>query len=143
MSFLIKIQAKYFEILAMAFNRKKAIQKLEGLQIPIAKHLFLVVHYENTEAWSHWIQELRAWNGDLRLHNKGKKGSKNYTKAMLWKALWEEPLGGPSEQQEIAAQVAIKENLPVVEPDPKKLQAATLKFVEAILSPVPAQQFTP
>lgn len=143
MRFIAKIQAKYFEVLAMAFKRKKALEKLEGIQIPIAKHIFLVVHYDNCEAWNHWVQELRAWNGDLRLHNTGKRRSKNYTKAILWKALWEEPLGGSIEQKEIAAQVAAKENLPIVEPDVKKLKAATLKFVEAVLSPVPAQKFTP
>jgi hypothetical protein len=143
MGFLATVQAKYDEILAMAFNRKKAIAKLDGLQIPIAKHIYLVVHYGKSEARNHWIRELRAWNGELRLHNVGKRGSKNYTRAMLWQALWEEPLGGEMEQREIAAQVAAKENLPAVEPDAKKLKAVLTKFVDAVLSPATAYQFDP
>jgi hypothetical protein len=77
MVFLQKIQEKINEVRSNAFHRSKALNKLSELQLPIAKNLFKITHYQTPNAYLHSLKELRAWNGQLRrLHrSKGKTGT--------------------------------------------------------------------
>jgi len=146
MSFLKKLKnsMRYSldSIYGSAFLRSAALQKLSNLQIPIAEHLFKVTHYPAHEAYTGWIKELRAWNGQLRLLHKGKKGSGNYTRKTLWQALWEEPLGEEADRIEIAAQLT-NDGFAEVPIDEKKLRAQVEKFVADVLDKTPGHRYLP
>ena len=147
MGFLTKFRSRVEtfgdEIVAMAFERKKALAILNDLQIKIAFHLFMLAHFPDHAAARGWLKELRAWHGTLRLHNKAKRPRlHNYDRARLERALWSEPLGGNDEQIEIAHQVANK-GLPLVTPDPIRLRRMVEKFIDDVLDLRPGHPFDP
>jgi hypothetical protein len=138
-----KVLAAYESVVAMSFNRKKALERLSALQLQIARHLFLLSQYPDEAAVRHWLTELRAWNDDLRTVHRGKKGQLNYTVRLLRKALWEEPLGEEGDRREVAAQLSRK-GLPLIKnPDVPKLKSFVDKFIEDVLNPTPGHTFTP
>lgn len=132
------------KVVGMAYERKKALEKLSDLHIQIAWHLFLLTHYPQNQAATHWLSELRAWNRQLRLYNKAKKPRRyNYTKDNLIDALWNWPFGGDDERKEFAAQISNEKNLPLVVPNEVALKNMVIKFADAILDPTAGHTFSP
>jgi len=135
--FLHQITSDY-EIEAMTFERKKALEKLDGLQLIIARHIFLLSQYPEHTASKGWLIELRSWNSTLRAAHRGKKGQRNFSQKILWKALWEEPLGEKGDRIEMAALIANEKGLPLIDnPHLGSIKKMTQKFVDAILDPTP------
>lgn len=142
MVFLRKIQETIDQVRSNAFHRSKALEKLSDLQLQIAEHLFKIAHYPNHSAYSHWLKELRAWNGQLRRLHRSKTKRGNYSQKVLLKALWTEPLGEKDDRIELAAQI-VNDGLPPVQIEEKKLKNVVEKFVQDILDPTPGHTFSP
>lgn len=138
----MKLQAYADEVRSSAFHRNKALAKLSDLQLTIAEHLFKIVHYKDHPAYSSWLKELRAWNGQLRRLHKSKKKYGNYTRKSLLKALWHEPLGDLADQTELAAQL-VNQGFTKVTIDGVKLKATVEKFIDDVLNPAAGHTFTP
>lgn len=82
-----------FQAEDQAFERKKAMKTLDDLQELIAEHLILIFSASHDSLnISGWQNELNAWRETLVRRNAGKSGSDNFSRDILYKALWIEPL---------------------------------------------------
>lgn len=135
MSFLkLLVDRISYSAMGMSYDRKKALQELNALAETISNHLFLTVHYPGHSAYNHWVHELRGWNILLRRRHKGKHGRKNYTKSVLMKALWFEPLE-TDEDRKGALEWAVEiKGLPLVGIDDKTLKISIEKYCDNILN---------
>lgn len=65
-------------MLAQAFKRGDAFNRLESYAPVIVEHLALVSWYPDTQAVNHWNVEIDAYMKILRRYNNGKKKSDNF-----------------------------------------------------------------
>lgn len=76
----------------MTFSRSRAYRKLDSLSDQITEHLLLVCALPRAVEISHWLKELEAWRNKLAQFNvSSKKGTPNYSLALLNKYFWIEP----------------------------------------------------
>ena len=62
LSDLVKDWVLETDLFEMAYQRKKAINIITGLQQPIARHVVKYLHYDaSNETKNHWIAEINAW----------------------------------------------------------------------------------
>lgn len=61
-----------------AFNRGKAISKIEGYAEIIVVHLTLLVCFPSSQDIPHWKNEVENFKNILRNYHRGKKGRKNF-----------------------------------------------------------------
>lgn len=85
-------------IFEMAFEKKKAIDNANNLQLPIAQHLVKLEMYSESLLVNHWTVEVNAWLKKIQSY-KVKATTKPLDNVTLLKILFEEPLGDISDVQ--------------------------------------------
>ena len=101
------INSRIFE---MAYQRKRAIDKISNFQEPIAIHLIKYFYYSaSKETKQHWKKELDVWFKSIRRiklkNNKTLEGNQYY------KLLFTEPLGERINVEDIIDDINYDENM--------------------------------
>lgn len=78
-------------LVEMAFDRKTAKQNFENLNLVIAKHLIKIVAFNDVMNYQHHCHEVNNWLDDLNRVKWNK--NQHLSKDVIWKILWDEPLG--------------------------------------------------
>jgi len=90
-------KTKLFE---MAYNRKKMIEKIEGLQIPINDHLLKIILFDDKQNFNKHINDLETWLSDIQELDFQRKNKKLKAKD-YFKILFKEPITDDSNVQYI------------------------------------------
>lgn len=80
-------------VYGMGFNQQKAFENLDSLSLQISEHIFKLCALPKYDSVNHWKHELKTWRRALTRYNVSKKKKPNYTKIVLKKFLYKEPLG--------------------------------------------------
>jgi hypothetical protein len=111
----------------MAVTRKKAEQQVGGLEWPINRHLVKLLGFDAPESTrSAWKRELREWFGQiatLRI----KPASRPLPAHTLFSWLYEDRFGG-SEAQNVAAMLALSDDIPRNSRSAEEIADALLAF---------------
>lgn len=75
----------------MAFERKKAIEKVRSKQMQIARYLVKILAFDAPQIHNHWFKEINGWLYDINTTKWNRKNRFKPHEYMYW--LWEEPLG--------------------------------------------------
>lgn len=104
LSDLVKDWVLETDLFEMAYQRKKAINIITGLQQPIARHVVKYLHYDaSNETKNHWIAEINAWLytiDEIKLKN-----NKKLSPEVYYKLLFDEPLGELTDLQGIVKNI--------------------------------------
>lgn len=127
----IAINGKFFEVLAMSFSRSTALDKLTGLQMVVSTHLFKLVFAKSEQNRRGWSKELEAWRKTLTSYNKPKTKQSNYSKTVLLKHLYVDPLGTLGDLEILKKQHKL--DVEITKEDRNKLKKLTELFIDCIL----------
>lgn len=119
-----------------AFERATATRKLDGLQLPIARHLVLLFSLPESDDYEGWLNELRAWRQELSAVLRGKKGTVNLKYDVLKKAIWTEPFEEPGDRAQRIKEIAANKKilLPQLEDRLPEFKALVEKYISSIIS---------
>ena len=118
------------------FGRAKALERLDGLQLQIARHLVLLFAMPESPDATGWLNELKAWRQELSALNRGKKGTDNLKFSTLKKALWEEPFEEPGDRAQRIREIYQNKGILIssLEDRVPALKDFVFKFISAVQS---------
>lgn len=128
-----------------AYRRKKAISKIEDLQLPIKQHLTKIALFPYHQSIKHWEKEVVNWLysiSEMKIKGKGVLKEKQY-----FEILYEEPWT-PIEaiKQGIKNQIEVNEDLKPciknIEEKAKKLEYEAKKFFKEISKDLSSGDFS-
>lgn len=89
----ILIETRIFEL---AYNRKNAMDKVRDLSLNTSMELLKILMYKNSRNQNHWRGKFDGWMAGIKRYSKGTLKERD-----LIKLLWEEPLGGLDQLEDL------------------------------------------